>query len=205
MLRTNLQFIIEEQSLQVIAVSSAHPGEGKTTTIVNLAITFANEGKRVVLIDADLRRSSLHSIFDLSNERGLSSILSKRCHTKDATRSSLIENLDIIPAGPMYPNPSELLHSPEMMELLAQLKSQYDLVLIDSPPVLVVADAKIIANRAEGVIMIVRSRKTKRSSALKAKNYLESSGVNILGFVLNNQMKNIERNYYGYYNHAGKR
>jgi len=205
MLRTNLQFLMEEQSLQVISISSAYPGEGKTTTIINLAITFANEGKRVVLIDADMRRSTLHHMLSIPNDVGLSTVLSKRCTCKDAIRSSMIPNLDVIPAGPLTYHPSELLQSDEMLILLSHLKSQYDLVFIDVPPVLVVADAKIAASRADGVIMVIRSGKTKRDTALKTKAYLEKAGVNVIGFVLNDHKQRVKHSYYDYYQSPGRR
>lgn len=195
MLRTNLQFLIYEHGIQVMSVVSANSSEGKTTTLVNLAITFANEGKRVILIDGDMRRSSLHQIFQLDNELGLSTLLRSRQELKTIIYQTHISNLDVITAGPIPINPSELLGSLEMNQLLDQLKSQYDLVLFDSPPLLV-ADSKIIARNSDGVIIIVRSGKTRRSDVLKVKSQLESVNVNILGVVLNNHKLKIKNYYY---------
>jgi protein-tyrosine kinase len=196
MLRTNLQFRIDEQSLKILSVCSAHAGEGKTTTLVNLAVTFAEEGKRVLLIDADLRRSTLHQIFHMSNEVGLSTLLRNKCELKLAIRNTHITNLDLIHSGPSYSNPSKLLGSTDMVLLLEQLKQQYDLILIDSPPLLDVAESKILASKSDGVVIIVKSGKTKRDAVLKVKAHLESVNVNILGVVLNNHKQKLHNDYY---------
>ena len=198
MLRTNLQFLINEAAIQVISVISSNPGEGKSTTLVNLAITFADEGKRVVLIDGDLRRSSLHQIFQVRNEMGLSTYLRKKCDISNIISQTYIHNLDLITSGPIAYNPSELLGSTAFIQLIEQLKKQYDLILFDSPP-LIVADSKIIASKADGVIILVKSGKTKRTDALKLKNQLEGINVKILGVVLNNHKPQKVSEYYEYY------
>lgn len=198
-LKTNIQFLLEEESHQILAVTSAHPGEGKTTTIINLSITFAAEGKRVLLIDGDLRRSSIHHVFRLNNELGLSSVLSKRNDISEVIQSTSISNLDIIPSGPAPNRPSELLGSQELDELLKQMKNHYDLILIDSPPVLVVSDAQIIVSRSDGVIMVVRAGKTRSQDALKVKAYLKHIKANLLGVVLNDVKHKSQRQFYNYY------
>ncbi|MCR8641094.1 CpsD/CapB family tyrosine-protein kinase [Paenibacillus sp. N1-5-1-14] len=198
MLRTNLQFLIQEQELEVLSVVSAHPGEGKTTTLVNLAITFANENRKVILIDGDLRRSTLHHIFHKNNDFGLSSVLRKYQELSNAIHSTHINNLDLITAGPVPINPSELLGSQGMKDVMEQLKARYDLILLDSPPLLV-ADSKIIARQSDGVMMIVRSGKTKRDDAWKVKTQLENVNVKLLGVVLNNHKLKNNNDYYNYY------
>ncbi|TCZ77508.1 polysaccharide biosynthesis tyrosine autokinase [Paenibacillus albiflavus] len=198
MLRTNLQFLINDDGLKVISVISANPGEGKSTTLVNLAITFADEGKRVLLIDGDLRRSSLHQIFQLRNEMGLSNYLGRKSDIQNIIHQTYIHNLDVITSGPVTYNPSELLGSAKFIQLIEQLKEQYDLVLFDSPP-LIVADSKIIASKADGVIIVVKSGKTRRDDVLKLKNQLEGVNVNVLGVVLNNHKPQKMNGYHHYY------
>lgn len=205
-LRTNLQFLLEEQSHQILSVTSAHPGEGKTTTIINLALSFAAEGKRVLLIDGDLRRSSIHHVFRLNNELGLSSVLSKRNDISEVIQSSHISNLDIIPSGPAPNRPSELLGSQELIDLFKRMKTHYDLILVDSPPLLVVSDAQIIVSRSDGVIMVVRAGKTRSQDAMKVKAYLEQIKANLLGVVLNHVKQKSQRQLYSYYSsHKKKR
>lgn len=200
MLRTNLQFMnLDPSSVKALSVSSANPGEGKTTVLVNLAITLAQEGKRVILLDGDFRCPSLHHIFHFSNEIGMTSLLDKFFELKDVVRNTHIPNLDLIPSGPLTKNPNLLLNSECMTNLIAQAKAQYDFVLIDSPPILAVTEAKIIASMSDGVILVIQSGKTKRSAAIKAKDSLHIANANLIGVVLNNHRQQSSTEYHKYY------
>lgn len=197
-LKTNVQFIKWDRTIQIIAVASTLPGEGKTTTISNLAISYAQEGKKVLLIDADLRHPSLHRAFNVVNKVGLSNVLACQKLLAEVVKDSSIENLSIIPSGPVPPNPAELLASPQFNMLLEESKSQYDMILFDTPPILAVADGLIISAACDGVILVVQSGKVKRQMIKKTKAKLEHVNAEILGVVLNNQKK--RKNEFHYYN-----
>ena len=157
-LRTNLQFISRDGSVRVISVTSPHAGEGKTTTVANLATTLALTGKRVMALSADLRKPRLHRFFGLDNEKGLSSVLAGQAQLADvARRVEGLDSLRIVTSGPVPPNPAELLSSDEMELLLRHLRSTADYVVIDTPPALVVTDAMIVAPRVDGVVVVVDS------------------------------------------------
>ncbi len=199
-LRTNIEFSSIDEELQVLMVSSAGPGEGKSTTITNLAVTFAQSEKKVVLIDADLRKPTAHHTFSMSNRWGLSSVVSQQCSLEEAIQVSDIPNLDVITSGAIPPNPAEMMGSKRMTAIIAQLREKYDIVLIDTPPLLAVTDAQIVAAKSDGVIMVVDQGKVKREIAAKAVKNLESVNARILGVVLNNvKRKAKEEAYYYYY------
>jgi len=199
-LRTNIQFSAIDGDLRTIMVTSAGPSEGKTTTIVNLAITCAQAEKKTILIDADLRKPTLHQTFGLSNRLGLTNILTGQSMLGDVIKSSDVPHLDLLTSGPIPPNPSEILASKRMTALLEQLSQEYDTVLVDSPPALAVADAQIISTRCDGVLLVVDSGKVKREAAMKVKAGLEHVQARILGVVLNNiDRKHGEAYYYYYY------
>lgn len=198
-LRTNIQFSAIDEELRTIMVTSAGPSEGKTTTIVNLAITYAQAEKKVVLVDADLRKPTLHHTFGVSNRLGLTSVLAGQSQLADVVKSSDVPRLDLLTSGPIPPNPSEILASKRMNALLEQLSQEYDTVLIDSPPALAVTDAQIISTRCDGVLLVVDSGKVKREAAMKAKANLEHVQARILGVVLNNIDRRHGEAYYYYY------
>ncbi|MEK3885262.1 CpsD/CapB family tyrosine-protein kinase [Paenibacillus sp. PL2-23] len=199
-LRTNIEYSSIDEQLQVIMVTSAGPGEGKSTTITNLAITYAQTDRKVLLIDADLRKPTAHHTFSLSNRFGLSSVLSKQCKIEDAIQNSSLSNMDILTAGVIPPNPAEMVGSKRMVELLEELKGWYDLILIDTPPLLAVTDAQIIATKCDGAILVVDQGRVKRDLAKKAIQHLEHVNARILGVVLNNvKRKASEEAYYYYY------
>lgn len=181
-------------------VSSAGPGEGKSTTISNLAVTYAQTERRVVLIDADMRRPTAHHTFQLSNRQGLSSILSQQATYQDIVQNTDIPNLQIITSGPIPPNPAEMMASKRMSALLDELRQNYDIILIDAPPLLAVTDPQIIASKSDGVIMVVDYGNVKKDAAMKAKANLDNVNARILGVVMNNvKRKNGEAGYYYYY------
>lgn len=199
-LRTNIEFSSIDEELQVLMVSSAGPGEGKSTTITNLAVTFAQSEKKVVLIDADLRKPTAHHTFSISNRWGLSSVVSQQCSLEEAIQVSDIPGLDVITSGAIPPNPAEMMGSKRMTAIIAQLREMYDIILIDTPPLLAVTDAQIVAAKSDGVIMVVDQGKVKREIAAKAVKNLESVNARILGVVLNNvKRKANEEAYYYYY------
>lgn len=197
-IRTNIQFSSVDESIQSLLVTSSAPGEGKSTTVANLAIVFAQTGKKVLLVDADLRKPTVHYTFKLHNNIGLTNVLTKQSSLTNAANKTEVENLYVITSGPIPPNPAELLGSKAMDELLEDALSEYDLVIFDTPPVLAVTDAQILANKCNGTILVVNSGKTEIEPAMKAKELLLSSKGKLLGVVLN-QKKAKDSQYYYYY------
>lgn len=197
-IRTNLQFASVDDDLTSILVTSSGLGEGKSMTAANLAIVNAQQGKKVLLIDADLRKPTVHYTFRLDNLTGLSNILVGESALEDAIQPSDVDHLDVITCGPIPPNPSELLASKKMRTVLKQAESHYDLVIFDTPPVLAVTDATILANIVDGSLLVVRSGQTEIESAKAAKEALEPANGKLLGTVLNDREKK-GSNYYYYY------
>lgn len=198
-LRTNIQFSAIDQAMQVITVTSAQPREGKTTTISNLAVAYAQDGKRVMLIDADLRKPTLHRVFARTNRKGLTNVLANISTLEDEMQATDVEQLFLLTSGPMPPNPAEILATKRMGMLLDELRQQFDVILIDTPPALALTDAQVIASRSDGVLLVVSSGKTKRDLIRKCKANLEYVNANLLGVVLNNQNRREAESYYYYY------
>ncbi|BFH64125.1 CpsD/CapB family tyrosine-protein kinase [Paenibacillus azoreducens] len=199
-LRTNIQFSGWNQKLQVLAVTSTQAGEGKTTTISNLAVAYAHEGKKVLLIDADLRHPSLQNVFNVSNRIGLSNILANQCTYGEILHQTSIDHLSLVTAGPVPPNPTELLSSDKLREIIEFWKEEYDVILLDTSPVMAVADGLIVASVCDGVILVVHAGKVKRELIRKTKEKLELAKANILGVFLNNKRysKSESHQYYNY-------
>lgn len=185
-LRTNIQFSSIDSQIQTIMIASALSGEGKTTTIGNLAVTYAQEGKKVLLMDTDLRKPAVHRMFNVPNHVGLTSVLSSQYKVTEVLRETDVEGLHVLSSGPIPPNPSEMLGSRKMTALLESLKEEYDVILFDTPPVLAVTDALIISSLCDGVLLVVSSGKVKKDLVKKAKAHLEHVNARILGAVLNN-------------------
>ncbi|OME80791.1 capsular biosynthesis protein [Paenibacillus sp. FSL A5-0031] len=198
MLRTNIEFSTINQKLQIIMVTSSKPSEGKSTTCANMAVAFAQANKKVLLIDADLRKPSQHHIFGKSNRSGLTTALLNQLKLEDIIQFTNTENLSIIQAGPTPPNPSELLSSEQMAELLKTARERYDVVIIDTPPIMSVTDAQIVATQSDGVVLVIDSGKVKKDVALKAKASLEHVKANLIGVVLNKINRN-HSDIYSYY------
>ncbi|MFD3446625.1 CpsD/CapB family tyrosine-protein kinase [Microbacteriaceae bacterium 4G12] len=196
-IRTNIQFSVPEGELHSLMVTSASPSEGKTTTTANLATVFAQQGVKVLLIDADLRKPSLHHMFRTDNIFGLTNVLTKRETFEKCVQVTDVENLSFLPSGAIPPNPAELLGSRYIDEFMKEVHSQYDMIIFDLPPILAVTDAQVIANKCDGVVLVVRSEKTEKEQALKAKALLENASGKLLGVVLND--KKIDENHYYYY------
>ena len=202
-LRTNVQFSTLDRPGQTLLVTSANPGEGKTTTVANLALAIAQTGKRVVAVDSDLRRPNLHKLFGLSNTGGLTSaLLSKEASLDGYVQSTQFENLTVLTSGPLPPNPSELLSSHRLDAVLETLKRQADVVVFDSPPALAVADASILASKVDGTILVVDSGKTRVDALRRACETLGRSKTKVLGGILN-KLSPKGRGYYYYHYYYG--
>lgn len=198
-LRTNIEFSSVAQEVRVIMMASAQPGEGKSTTAANLAVAYAQAGKKVLIIDCDLRKPTMHHIFNLSNRIGFTNLMMHKFSMHETIRDTSIMNLSVITSGPIPPNPSEMLGSNRMNELLEELKQHYDILIIDTPPALAVTDAQIVSTKVDGVVLVINSGEVKQELALKVKMNMQHVGARILGVVLNNMSRDNEDSYYYYY------
>jgi protein-tyrosine kinase len=197
-LRTNLQFLGLDQPLKSLLLTSAAPGEGKTTTMANLAVAFAQTGAKVCIVDGDLRRPMMARMFRLDNWSGLTTVLIGQAELESTVRETAVPGLSVLTSGPVPPNPSELVGSARMTALLQKLESQYDMVLVDSPPVMAVADAAVMAPKVGGVLLVVRAGAVPRRQAIRAKAALEAVKANLLGAVLD-AFKSEGKSGYAYY------
>lgn len=197
-IRTNITFSTVDEEIGSMIVTSAGPGEGKSTTAANLAVVFAQQGKKVLLVDADLRKPTAHYTFKVDNHIGLTNILTRQSTLQEAVKYTNQDFLYLLTCGPIPPNPAELLASKTMKQFVADAKTEYDFVIFDTPPVLAVADAQILSNTVDGVVLVVSSGKTELESAKKAKELLEQAQAKIFGTVLNNK-KTQDSQYYYYY------
>lgn len=196
-IRTNITFSMSVQDQKTLLITSSIPGEGKTTNAANIAIVFAQEGKKVLLIDADMRKPTLHITFNILNLDGFSTVLARKKQYYEVIQNTSVEGLFIIPSGPIPPNPAELLSSKALDEILNEVKKYYDIIIFDAPPLLSVTDGQILANKADGTLLIVKSGSTEKEDVLKSKEILLASRANILGAILNNY-KIPKNNYYRY-------
>lgn len=204
-IRTGIQFAQAGKELQTIALTSCTPNEGKSTTIANLAVVLTQAGKSVLLIDCDMRNPNVHKNFNLSNKVGLSSCISMGTALSDAVQKTSIEGLYALTGGVIPPNPSELLGSEQMKNVLQRAKEQYDYVLIDTPPVMPVTDALIVGRFVDGMILVIASAEVKVEMARDVKNQLVNAGANILGVVLNKVRSEHHGYGYGYYYYYGSK
>ncbi|MGO5013619.1 CpsD/CapB family tyrosine-protein kinase [Niallia sp. Sow4_A1] len=188
-IRASIQPSINENSIKTIVVVSAEEFEGKSTFSANLAITFAEVGKKVLLVDTNFRRPILQDSFEKKNENGLSSILVDKSSLTECIVKSHIENLDLLLSGPIPPNPSELLGSMAMENLIKVFKEKYDTVIFDTPAVVSVADPLILSNICDGVIMVVRSNKNDFETVELTKDMLSNTNAHFVGAVLNGEQK----------------
>ncbi len=198
-LRTNIQFASPDQEIKTVLITSAGPSEGKSTINANLAITMAQAGQNVILVDADMRRPTQHKIFELTQAPGLTNILMKREGLDGGIKKTPIENLSIITSGPVPPNPSELLGSKAFKDLMGELKERADMIIFDVPPVGAVTDAQVIAPQMDGVFLLINAGVANRELVKGAKSLLEKVGANILGAILNNVSSKDGYGYYYYY------
>ena len=183
--RTNLLFLGTEKPLQKILVTSSGPQEGKTTAVIDLGITFAQSGQRVLLVDTDLRRPRLHRAFQLAQDIGLTSVLLDEQRLGEAIRPTAVPNLFVLPCGPIPPNPAELLHTERFRALVAELSRRFDRVLFDSPPVAAVTDAQILAAQVDGVVLLAKAGKTSKEALGRARRQLSDVNARVVGALLN--------------------
>jgi capsular exopolysaccharide synthesis family protein len=199
-LRTNLIFSQSVQALRTIVVTSASPGEGKTTTAANLAVSFAHYGMRVLLVDCDLRRARLHKVFDIGREPGITEMVLGREEPEAVTRETDTPGLYVIPSGVLPPNPSELLGGERMRKCLATLSEAFDLIILDTPPLLAASDGAILATMSDGVVLVLRAGATESEAAQQAIQQLAAVGARVVGAVLNDPDAKVPM-YSGYYHY----
>lgn len=185
-IRTNIQHSINTKQIKSIVITSARDGEGKSFAAANLAVTLAAENKRILLVDADFRKPSLHKVFKLENDRGLTTLLSNpSLQAESLVQIHLEHNLYILPSGHIPPNPSELLNSSRMDELVNELEETFDLIIYDMPPVLSVTDAQIVSGKVDGTIFIISKGYVTEEDVIKAGDLLNIVDANILGAIIN--------------------
>jgi capsular exopolysaccharide synthesis family protein len=185
-LRMNLMFMsTEEDPIRTVLFTSPGPGEGKSTTALNFSVMLAQQGQRVLLLDADLRRPTLHKALDVLREPGLTNLLVGDAGLREAIRPSVLPNLDFLPTGPFPPNPSELLNSKAMKRLLEVLEGKYSHIILDSPPILAVTDSSVLGAHSDGVVVVLRSGETEQKVAERSVDQLRRIGIRVFGAVLN--------------------
>ncbi len=198
-LRTNVRFFLQDKGCKRISITSAVAGEGKSITLLNLAISVAEDGHKVLLIDADLRRPAMARLLVEKSDPGLSNVLAGFATAEEAIRKEMYPNLDVLFSGDIPLNPSELLGSDKMRDLIAELSEQYDYILVDTPPVNVVSDASIVTNLLDGVLLLVRQGRSRKDHVKRAVANLELTGIRPMGFVLNGVDLSQGKSYgYGY-------
>lgn len=199
-LRTNIHFSCSGTPYRTIMVTSAGPGEGKSTTLANLGVAMAQAGSRVLIVDCDLRKPVQHQVFELSNQKGLTNVLVESLRVEDVIKDTKISNLSVLPSGPVPQNPSELLGSQKMGEFIEILKNLYDIVLFDSPPTVAVTDSALLSAQVDGVILVLRSGVAKIDMAKHAKEQIEKANGKLIGSVLYGvKFSGADYHYYSYY------
>jgi capsular exopolysaccharide synthesis family protein len=197
-LRTNLDFASLDQALKTLVVTSAGVGEGKSTTLANLAVVSAEAGRQVILVDADLRRPTLHKIFGLDNAEGLTTVMMDESSlASPPLQKTGVAGLLVLTSGPLPPNPADLMGSRRMEEVIAVLAEQADQVFFDTPPVVAVTDAAVLATKVDGVLLVVSAGKTRRDHARTAVERLEQINARLVGTVLTNVQ--MSAGFQGYY------
>ncbi|PTL37373.1 CpsD/CapB family tyrosine-protein kinase [Alkalicoccus saliphilus] len=196
-IRTNLQYATLDPARKIVVTSTA-PSEGKSTTAANVATMLSQQDKRVLLIDADLRKPTTHYTFTLENHVGLTTMLIHQTKLDRTAQKTAVPYLDVLTSGPIPPKPAELLGSERMDWLLETAQEEYDYVVMDTPPILAVTDAQVLSTKSDGVILVAGSGSTKQDDAVKAKELLTNVSANILGVVLNKRQKK-QGGYYYYY------
>ena len=201
-IRTNIEYSNVDQDKKTILVTSSDKNEGKTTTVSNLAVSFANLNKKVLLIDCDLRNASIHKMFRLNNIYGLTDILAKDKTVDKCIQKTELENLYVLTAGAIPPNPAEILSSEKMKNLIEDLKNIYDYIFIDTPPIGLVTDAGALSSFIDGVVLVVKSESVEKKYLEETKKKLDAVDARILGAILNSYKS--EQKDYDYYSYYGK-
>lgn len=184
-IRTNICFTAADSEKKVIAVSSSNPNDGKSTSAANLAIALAQNGNSVLLIDGDLRKAVLHKLFQINNDEGLSTLIIKKSSIDKSVKRDVIKNLDLLPSGPLPPNPSELIASGNFRALLKQMSNNYDYIIIDTPPINVVSDAISMKDGISGILLVIRYATTTYEELSNCMKQIDLAQVNMLGFLMN--------------------
>lgn len=184
-LRTNLIYALVDDPPEVIVVTSANPQEGKSTVCANLGVVLAQADRSTLILDCDLRRPSLHSIFGLRNVRGLVNVVASGEEARSVWQGPL-ENLKVITSGPIPPNPTELLGSKRFSEFLSSVRRDFDYVLLDTPPVGLVSDPSILASQGDGALLVLDAQKTRKAALRQSRRSLEAVGANVFGTVMSN-------------------
>lgn len=198
-IRTNIQFSMVDKDLKTVVVTSAGPGAGKSTISANLAVTFASQGKKVLLVDADMRKPTVHKTFHLPNRDGLTTMLTEKdVQISDIAHQVSTEDLFIITSGAIPPNPSELLASKRMDRLIDEFEEVFDLIIFDMPPVVAVTDAQVMASKVDGTIFVIPKGMTNKDMVLKSKDLLDKVNANVIGAIFN-RVEISSNNYYYYY------
>lgn len=192
-IRSSIQFASTKE-LKSLLVTSPEPGTGKSFVATNLALTYAEQGKRVLLVDTDLRRPTVHKMFGKDNTVGITNVLTGQETIETCVQETIFNSLSILTSGFLPPNPVELIESDEMKAIIEQLTASYDIVLFDAPPVLPVVDSALLSTMVDGVVFVVRSRYSEQGAALRAVEKLRSAGSRIIGTILND--KNAKENGY---------
>jgi capsular exopolysaccharide synthesis family protein len=200
-IRTNIEFSSIDKPLKTIAVTSTSQSEGKTSIIANLAITYAQVGRRVLLIDSDLRRPMVHRLFGVSNRRGLTNVLVSGREYKEFVQETLTENLYVLTSGPIPPNPAEILMTTAFGNFIETVRQDFDMVFFDAPPIAVVTDAAIISTKVDGIVYIVKSGDVDRKQLQHASALLKQVKANVIGYILNGVKEDSENYYYYYSSH----
>ena len=196
-LRTNLLYAVVDVPPRVVTLTSPGPREGKSTACANLGVLLAQAGKSALLMDCDFRKPVLHKIFELRNFRGVVNVVTGEYGIQEVWQEPL-PRLKVLPAGPIPPNPAELLGSRRFAEFLDQMRQEFDYVLIDAPPVELVSDPVILASQSDGVLLVLDSQNTRKISLRRSMRSLEAVGANVLGTIMNNVEDGKEQYYYGY-------
>lgn len=197
-IRTNIQFSMIDKKLKTISVTSAGPNSGKTIVSTNLATTFATEENRILIVDTDLRRPTIHKVFKTDNIQGLTSLITnKELQLKDLVKESFVDNLYYLTSGVLPPNPSDLLSSKRMDEIITEMKEHFDLIIFDTPPVLAVTDAQIIGSKVDGTVVVVPEGEVTKEEVKKTAELLKNVNAEVLGSVMN-KVKNENDTYYYY-------
>lgn len=197
-LRTSIKFSLIDKPIKTIVVTSSLAGEGKSTVVVNLAYSLSQDGARVLVIDCDLRKPSIHENFLLANEKGLTDVLFGKSDLKGVTKK-IEDSLFLITAGTILPNPAEILGSKEMENLIKELKINFDYIIIDTPPILPVSDTLLLVSKADATLIVVKARKTKEKMVKESYERLIEAKANVIGTILNESDKSLDNKYCGNY------
>ena len=201
-LRTNILYTRPDEPVKSVLISSSGPGEGKSTSVANLAITFAQMGANALIVDTDLRRPVLHGIFEVPRSDGLTNVLIGQKKLDDAVKKTKIENLDILTSGTLPPNPSEMLASKAMKSVVKEVTEKYDIVLFDSPPVIAVTDAAVLATQLDGLVLVIKSGETGKDALERSRVLMNNVNARVLGVMVNGvHLENMYGSYYYYYHY----